>query len=110
MSALGGKADMANLWVHVLSRELQAHEEESESVVKDDISELTNQVLYVLSQVDHLIGSSKLGKLVLAGAIAGLATGGGLAAAAVFTLSIAVWDGPAAFKAAVEAYTKQKQS
>ncbi|HMG80693.1 MAG TPA: hypothetical protein VK591_18560, partial [Xanthobacteraceae bacterium] len=79
-----------------------------ETAPEEQLPEATKAILRILSQIDHVIGSSRLGKLVLAGAIAGLATGGGLAAAAVFTLSLAIWDGPAAFKAAIDKFNSLK--
>jgi hypothetical protein len=75
-----------------------------------ETSRLTARVLHILLQIDQVLGSSKLAKLVLSGALAGLVTGGGLGSAAVFTLSLAVWDGPAAFKAAIEAWSKQSKA
>jgi hypothetical protein len=74
----------------------------SEPVSPHDASALTSKILYILAQIDEVVGSSNLGKLAISGAIAALVTGGGLASAAVFTLSLAVWDGPAAFRVAVE--------
>jgi hypothetical protein len=91
--------------LQAVGRELRR---QTETSPEERLPEATKAILRILSQIDHVIGSSRLGKLVLAGAIAGLATGGGLAAAAVFTLSLAIWDGPAAFKAAIEKFNSLK--
>jgi hypothetical protein len=85
----------------------QLRKPESEADIQE-VSDLTNKVLAILGEIDRVIGSSHLGKLVISGALAALVTGGGLAAATVFTLSIAVWDGPAAFKAAMEKLNSPK--
>jgi nucleoside 2-deoxyribosyltransferase len=70
---------------------------------------LTDKVLLILAKIDQAIGSTRIGKLVISGALAGLVTGGGVSAAAVFGLSLAVWEGPDFFKDAINKYFSTKR-
>jgi hypothetical protein len=63
-------------------REISGLLKAEEPELKKDVADLTNQVLSVLAQIDRIIGSSKLGKLVVSGALAALVAQGGMASAA----------------------------
>ena|SRR5947209_1612640 len=82
---------------------------QSEQLEERAINALTNQALLILQNLDELIGSSKLGKLVISGALAGLVSGGGVSAAAIFGLSIAVWEGSDYFRIALNKYLSGKK-
>jgi hypothetical protein len=70
---------------------------------------LVDKALKILGSLDQIIGSSRLGKLIISGALAGMVTGGGLPAAIVFGLSLAVWEGPDAFKNALKDYFSKRR-
>ncbi|MCA1530415.1 hypothetical protein [Bradyrhizobium yuanmingense] len=80
-----------------------------EGAPAEQIQDLTDKILLVLAQIDKVVGSSRLGKLALSGALAALVTGGGLSSVAVFSLSLAVWEGPEFFRGALEKYLSSRR-
>ena len=87
--------------LHAISEELGQYKS---AISNDELHDITKRIISVLAQIDSVVASSRLGKLIVSGAIAALVTKSGLGAAAVFSLSIAVWEGPSFFKSAVNKY------
>lgn len=93
--------------LHEISRHLK---QQGDSADRNLIHDTMQQVLSIIQHIDEIVGSTKLGKLVISGALAGLVAGGGAPAAAVFGLSLAVWQGSDYFKAALDKYLLGKRA
>ena len=80
---------------------------QQQGVSTEELHAVTKRTISVLAEIDAAISSSKLAKLIVSGALAALVTSGGIGAAAVFSLSMAVWQGPGFFKQAVSKFRGQ---